>query len=39
MTTAVRNIVEQCKQEGKHVDVKGLCVDTTACRFVHFIPF
>lgn len=34
MTTAVRNVMEQCKREGKHVEVRGLCVDTTACSVV-----
>ena len=33
MATAVRNVLDQCKQQGEEVEVRGLSVDTTACRY------
>ena len=37
MATAVNGVIEDCKRQGRPIDVKGMCVDTTACRCVWFI--
>ena len=33
MVKAVNSVIKQCKEQGRPVEVKGICVDTTACRY------